>query len=415
MRQSQDPEARRSVWRPLAFFVFLVVALAVPVTTPVVSIVTGSPVPGVTLTHPVAYLLLAPICGVFDALTALSVSQHIAFLCFVLSLFVVWRVYRLWRPTRRRGLLLTGLIELGMLALFLGGLVGVYAVGVLVPRPMARLHVEDPDLVVVDFHSHTRSSHDGRKSFTAERNRAWHRGAGFDVAYITDHDSTRAALEAEKRNPRRSGDGTVLLAGREVVYRDMHVTTIGTFDPRTRTSTSEPCGPWPVVVGTIPANLSRVPRAECPDHGGGLSAIELLDGAPKGLEVGDRQRDRILAIADSLDLAVVASSDNHGWGSTAVGWSVIRIPGWRDLTPEQLNDAIVRTIRTQGRHAVEVVGLRRPREVPTGLWASVEPLLLPQTFVARLSHAERIAWMAWIAVGLWLSGLWSKRRRTTAP
>ena len=403
------------MWRPVALVVLIIVALAVPVASPVVSIVTGRPVPGVTLAHPVTYLLLAPLCGVLDALTALSVSQHVAFLAFALSLFVIWRLFRLWRPTRRRGLLLTGLIELGMLALFLGTLVGVYAVGVLVARPMARLHVEDPDVVVVDFHSHTLSSHDGRKSFTAERNRAWHRAAGFDVAYVTDHDSTRAALDAEKRNPRRAGDGTVLLAGREVVYRDMHVTTIGIFDPRTRTSTSQPCGPWPVVVGTIPANLSRVPLAECPDHGGGLSAIELLDGAPKGLEVGDRQRDRILAIADSLDLAIVASSDNHGWGSTAVGWSLMRISGWRDMTPEQLNDAIVRTIRTEGRHAVEVVGLRRPRDVPEGLWATVQPLLLPQTFIARLSRTERIAWLAWIALALWVSALWSKKRRATAP
>ncbi|MCG6957466.1 MAG: hypothetical protein LJF04_15865 [Gemmatimonadetes bacterium] len=415
MRESKDPEVRSSVWRPVAFVVFIIVALAVPVASPVVDIVTGRPVPGVTLAHPVTYLLLAPLCGVLDALTALSLRQHIAFLGFALSLFVIWRLFRLWRPTRRRGLLLTALRELGVLALFLGTLVGVYAVGVLLPRPMARLHVGDPDVVVVDFHSHTLLSHDGRKSFTAERNRAWHRAGGFDVAYVTDHDSTRAALDAEKRNPRRAGDGTVLLAGREVVYRDMHVTTIGTFDPRTRTSPSEPCGPWPVVVGTIPANLSRVPRAECPDHGGGLSAIELLDGAPKGLDVGDRQRDLILAIADSLDLAIVASSDNHGWGSTAVGWSLMRIPAWRDMAPEQLNDAIVRTIRTEGRHAVEVVGLRRPREVRTGLWATVEPLLLPQTFVSRLGRAERIAWLTWIALALWLSALWSKKRRTTAP
>ena len=415
MQQSQDPERKSRPWRPLAFAVFLVAALAVPVVSPVVSVVTGRPVPGVTLVHPIAYLLLAPICGVLDALTALSVSQHIAFLVLTLSLFVLWRLFRLWRPRRRRGFLLTGLVELGVAALFLTTLVGIYAIGVLVPRPMAQLHVDDPDVVVIDFHSHTLSSHDGRKSFTAERNRAWHRGGGFDVAYITDHDSIRAALEAEKRNPRRAGDGTVLLAGREVVYRDIHVTTIGTFDPRTRTSTSEPCGPWPVVVGTIPANLSHVPVAECPDHGGGLSAIELLDGAPKGLEEGDRQRARILAIADSLDLAVVASSDNHGWGSTAVGWSLMRIPGWRDMTPGQLNDAIVRTIRTEGRHAVDVVALRRPPETRIGLWASLGPLLLPQSFVSRLSRAERMAWLAWIALALWLSARRSRRRRETAP
>lgn len=411
MQRPYDHEAKSRAWKPVAFVALVVVALVVPVAPSVVSIVTGQRVPGVGLEHSFAYLVLAPLCGVLDALTALSVSQHIALMSVALTTFVVWRLVRLRKPHRRRGWLVTPLLEIGALALCLAGIVGFYALGVLVPRPMARLHVDDADVLSIDFHSHTLSSHDGRKSFTAGRNRAWHRGAGFDVAYITDHDSTRAALEAETHNPRRAGDGTVLLTGREVVYRHMHVTIIGTFDPRTRTSPADPCGPWPVVIGTIPANLSAVPVAECPDHGGGLSAIELLDAAPRGLQQGDRDRERILAIADSLDLAVVAASDNHGWGSAAAGWSLMRIPGWRDMTPEALDTAIVRTIRTGGRHAVQVVGLRRPREVRSGVWAAVAPILLPEGFISHLSRAERAVWLAWIALGLWLSGWVSRRRR----
>ena len=36
------------------------------------------------------------------------------------------------------------------------------------------------------------------------------RAAGFDVAYITDHDSVRAALDAQRANPTRAGDGTIV-------------------------------------------------------------------------------------------------------------------------------------------------------------------------------------------------------------
>jgi hypothetical protein len=54
-----------------------------------------------------------------------------------------------------------------------------------------------------------------------------------------------------------------------------------------------------------------------------------------------RDHDRIVRIADSLDLTLVAGSDNHGWGRTAPGWTLRRIPGmWRAYSPDSL--ALVR-------------------------------------------------------------------------
>lgn len=413
MQSPRDHAVRGRHWKLVALVALVAIAFLLPVVPPVVSVVTGAPVPGVSLVYPLPYLLLAPICSIWDALTALSLTQHFAVLGVTFTLYVLWRVFRLRKPERRHGFFFTPLLELGWLAVFLVCLVGFYAVGILVPRPMARLHVADPDVMVVDFHSHTSMSHDGRKSFTAQRNRAWHHGAGFDVAYITDHDSIRAGVEAATRNPPLAGDGMLLFPGREVVYRGMHVVVLGTFDPRTRTSPTDPCGPWPVVIGTIPGNLNRVPAAECPgpDHGGGVSAIELLDAAPKGLDESDRSRARILHIADSLHVAVVADSDNHGWGSTAVGWSLMRIPGWRDMTPDSLNATIKETIRSRARDAVQVVALRRPRKAPDDVWAAVPPVFMPQRFISRLSRAERLSWLVWIAVAFWLGEMVSRRRR----
>jgi hypothetical protein len=411
MRRDKHEELRRRDWRPWALAALVALAFLEPLVPPVVSVVSGAPVSGVSLDLSLSYLLLAPVCGVLDALTVLSVSQHVAFLGVSVLIFVAWRLFRLRRPSRRHGVVGTLIRESAALVGFLAAMVAVYAVGALVPRPMARLRVEDPDVVVVDFHSHTLSSHDGRRGFTAEDNRAWHRGAGFDVGYVTDHDSIRAGVEAAGRNPTRAGDGTVLLPGREVVYRGMHVTVMGTADPRDRTAPDDPCGSWPLLVGTIPADLSSVPGPECPDGGGGVAAIELVDAAPRGLDQGDRDRARILAIADSMNLAVVASSDNHGWGRTAAGWSLMRIPGWRDMTSRELDASIQAKIRADGRDAVEVVGFRRPDERREGLWAAVVPALLPQGFVVRLSRTERLVWLLWIALAFRLSGRSPGKRR----
>ena len=71
-------------------------------------------------------------------------------------------------------------------------------------------------------------------------------------------------------------------------------------------------------------------------------AVEANDASPRGLRQSKRDRAQILALADSLDLALVAGSNNHGWGRTAAAWTLIRIPGWQRMSPASLETAIER-------------------------------------------------------------------------
>ncbi len=367
------------------------------------SALTGQPLPGVGLRLTPAYLLLAPLCGVLDYLTVLTIPQHLGVLGTALFLFLVWRVVR---RRRSRGFVVRAAVELGATVAFLVAVIGFYAFGALGPHPMAALSVDDPDVVVVDFHSHTLSSHDGRKSFTAERNRAWHRGAGFDVAYITDHDSIRAAFEAVAHNPPSAGEGTVVLPGREVVYAGQHVVVLGDLDPRLgpgvgtqgAADPGAPCAGWPVLIQTIPNNLANVAPAGCTEAGGGVRAIELVDGDPKGLAQGERDRAWILQLADSLDLAVVAASNLHGWGRTAPAWSLMRIPGWRDMTPELLGARIEEALRTGEPDAVRIATIRRPGRRLQGVAVAATPVLALADFILVRSRLERLSWLFWIGV-----------------
>lgn len=406
-----------------------ILAFALPVRDPVVSALTGDAVPGVALELSLGYLAVAPALGLLDYLTVLTVPQHVTVLVSIFVAFGAWRVVRTRRP---RGLPLRLLIETGALAGFLVALGGFYGFGVLGPRPMAKLVVDDPDVVVVDFHSHTSASHDGRWDFDAERNRDWHRGAGFHVAYVTDHDSIAPAYRAFERNPVRTGDGTVLLPGREVVYAGHHVIVLGGVDPRMGggewlPDPGAPSGPhpiegderparwcegWPVLIQTIPNDLSRVPVPACSPAGGGVEAIQLIDGDPRGLAQSALEFDRILAIADSLDIVLVSASNLHGWGSTAASWNLMRIEGWRDMTPGEVGAVIEDMVRHGGRDAVEVVAYRRPAIGTAGgmamLGASVS---LPAQFIGSRSRAERLSWLFWIAAVLGVGGLLDRRRR----
>ena len=399
------PSRRRT--RAVAGAITLLVLLSwIAAASPVRDALTLASVPGVRLVRPFWYVVLAPACDVLDALTLLSVPQNLALIVSLVVIYVLWRIAR-WSAGRRSGsrpVLRAVLRELRLALRALGVLVAVYGIGIVAPRPMAALRVSDPDAVIVDVHSHTNFSHDGRADFSPRVNRAWHQAAGFDVAYITDHRSFDGAAEAMGLNPRVSGDSIVMLSGLEFVMHNSHLIALGITAPDERwlyvdrrkahPDWPPPIRPPPVLIQTIPENLDNLPP---PDSTGtpGVLAIELSDGAPRGIAQAQRDRARILHLSDSLHLALVAASNNHGWGRTAVAWGVLRIPGWRALTPDSLDNAIQQRIRTARRQAVQVIERRSPSADRSRVaLAATLPAVAWNLFVT-LSPMERVSWIVW--------------------
>ena len=390
---------RRDPGRLVAIVVTLVVLAAWPLAlSPLIDLETLAPASGAHLALGPEYVILAPICDVMDALTLLSVSQTVALLVSLAALYVVWRELR-WR---RFGTTLFREIRFALVAV--AALVLFYFLAVVSPRPMARLTLDDANALSIDVHSHTSFSHDGRSSFTPEANRAWHRDAGFDVAYITDHSRFAGAREAARENPARAGDGLTSLPGIEYVANHNHLLTLGasdstsallTGDPRrTRATRAGLSVGDPVIVQTIPDNLDRFPPPDSTGRRGAI-AIELSDGSPRGIEQSQRDRARILHLADSLDLALVAGSDNHGWGRTAVAWSVMQIPGWRALSPDSLGEAIAEHLHAVRRHAVEVIARRSPDAGQSGALVIATLPTVAWNILRTMSPLERLSWVAW--------------------
>jgi hypothetical protein len=268
---------------------------------------------------------------------------------------------------------------------------------------MASLALDDPGLLAVDFHSHTSASHDGRAGFDAERNRDWHSAAGFNVAYVTDHRTFDGALQGMARNPGTHGLGTVLLPGVELRATGEHPILIGVDPKRMRIASPDwkdaaveaDGGPAPPLVFlALPGNLLRIPR----DMTRGpvrLAGLEISDGSPRGLAQSARDREAILALASRLDVALVSASDNHGWGRTAPAWSVMRIPGWREMTPYRLDVAIRHTLLTEGRRAVQVIARRTAPEPESAVAFAVGGGAVALVMLRTMSMPDRISWVAW--------------------
>jgi len=366
------------------------------------------------LRSPLSYIVLAPLCDVLDAMSTLSVRQHMALTVTGLGLYAMWR-------TRRRRFWLsqppTLLAEFAGATAVVLSVVGAYLLLTLVDRPMAALEISDPDSVIVDFHSHTNASWDGRRTFTLERNRAWHEAAGFEVAYVTDHlpsSSVTAPIP-----PARGIGHTLLLPSFEIDCRGMHVVVLGASPTEARAWCDGEQPDWldesgangalsasAVVIATLPGRLDDLARAD-------VSSVEVVDGAPRALDQLARDSDRVMAVAARYGLSLVTGSNLHGWGRTAVAWTAIEIPGWRALSPEALDATIRAHLHGRPDGSVHVIERRRvrPGESAVSLVSTLPDVAW--NMLVMMSPSERLSWTIWIWLA-WIGARILARRSARA-
>ncbi len=415
----------RALPLPLVAIVALVLLSALFPVAPIHDAVTFEPITEATLRRPMSYVFLAPISDVLDTLTLLSLRQHIALLASIIVAYGIW-----WWVTGRHALanvaparrVLRETARIGVGAVVYTGL---YAALAVMPRPMAAL---DPigSVIAIDFHTHTKYSHDGRPDWTPEDVRRWHRDAGFGAAYVTDHRTFEGAREGWANNPQLAGEGTTLLPGIEVVWRGEHVNVLDAdrmyrglltadlrdVDDGALTMASGLRGTEPLLIETLPGDLSKMHAATGPGTPG-VRAIEVVDGAPLGLGQTRRERQRIVHLADSLNLALVSGSDSHGWGHTASAWTLVFVPLWRSATPDQLSSGIPNILRKGGRGSTRVVERYVVDSDAPVLLALTVPLAA-WGMLRSVSGDERILWIAW-SIALYMTWRMVRARRKANP
>jgi hypothetical protein len=360
------------------------------------------------------YYLIAPASNVLDTLTLLSPAQYWASFSWCALLFLALFARRRAQSHDR----ITLAAASRALIAFLGGAVAIVGITLVVWRPMAALQLADPDLLAIDFHSHTSASHDGRSGFDAERNREWHASSGFDAVYITDHSTFDGVLEGRLRNPVIAGGGTTLLPGVELRDGNEHPILIGVDPTRMRITspewkkaavTADGVSTPAILLLSMPGDVLRIPLNETTGPVR-LAGIEISDGCPRGMAQAARDRDAIVALASKLHFALVSASNNHGWGRTAPAWSVMRIRGWREMTPVQLDVAIRHTIIERGPDAIDVVARRTTPPAGGTVGLALSGFTISLMTLRTMDSGERISWLAW-SWGLCLISLSRARDR----
>jgi hypothetical protein len=395
-------------WRlPLVLSACVVVAQLFPL-NPAVEVVSWTAPSSVRITYPAFHVLFAPFTLVADWLNGGSRHDFVSFAVWAVLAYVLVRLAARPPAARRaaREVVYAGLALLALAAFV--------SWGYWLPRPIPRLIATDRDLLVLDVHSHTALSHDGRHGFGAAQNAWWHGRAGFDAAFVTDHNQFGAAkiwrTDAAGRRPR-------LLDGEELSLAGLHLLVLGNagaVDNRPYDASWDSTGALIrqlhadslFLVASLPEYWEHHWGAPLGDlTAWGVDGFEIWTESPRAMDFPPADRRAVIARCRLENRPMFGATDMHGFGNAATVWNLVRLPGWRAPNDTALARALIAHFRTAGSAANRVVALRRwlpETRLGSAVGVPVNLALLLRT--ASRPHA--LALLVWI----WLPALVASRR-----
>jgi hypothetical protein len=389
----------------------------------------GATAGSLTLSVPTLYLVLAPLFTMWDGISMLSMTRLKGFLTGLVIFYLVWRILH-WMWLRRRGpgrgrWVARWLRELGVLAASFSLLLIFLVAGALWHRPMLSLTGTSPGERVVDFHSHTNASHDVAgtlmENYDIHANLRWHARAGFDAAFITDHNVASRQPPFGSRQPgagrrsRKAAGGTVLCPGIEVSAWRAHIVLLGDTLPVDRGRYNQSLESLLQLLGTSESTYGSLSVASLPEYRrnhwqrldtlaqAGVDGLEIVNASPKANELTRAERDTVIALARARNLFVVGVSDSHGWGATSMVWNLVSVP------PATFSARICGVVLHQLRNGFEAVRvIERHRLRPDSWWPMwLTPLGVLWETWRSMGWALTASWLLWI----WLFWGVAHRRR----
>ncbi len=374
----------------------------------------GTVAPALHLHAPWLYVAFAPLFSMWDGVSMLSMTRLRWFLIGIAILYPLWRMSGAFWRSRSAGRW-SWRREIAVFAASFVGLLAFIAAGLLWHRPMISLAGVPPDDIVADFHSHTSVSHDVRntlmRGFDTEANLRWHRRAGFDAVFITDH-NTVEALGHPSGTPARC-------PGIEVSAWKAHVVLLGDSLPVDRSRYDGSLDELRTLLSTSDSAFGALSLLSLPEYernhwgrldslvAAGADGFEIVNASPKASEISGVRRDSVVALARRTNRFVAGVSDSHGWGATSLVWNLVRAPGWRGGHDPC---ALILARLREGFSAVQV--LERHHLRADGAWPRwMTPIGVVWETWRGMGSVVLMSWVAWIWVWRWLSAFSASREK----
>ena len=248
------------------------------------------------------------------------------------------------------------------------------------------------------------------RGFDTEANRRWHSRAGFDAAFITDHNVSHPSPDTSRQTPvvsrqtSAAGGETVLCPGIEISAWRAHIVLLGNTGPVDRRRYRGLEGVL-TLLATSDSAYGALSMASLPEYrrnhwnrldslvAAGLDGLELVNASPKANELTRPEVKHVIDVARHHNRFVAGVSDSHGWGATSMVWNLVRAPGEsrQDPCPD-----VIRQLRT-GFGSVRIIERHRVR--PDDWWPA---LATPLGVVWETWRS-----MGWSLVASWLIWIWA--------
>jgi hypothetical protein len=278
---------------------------------------------------------------------------------------------------------------------------------------MATLAGAGADVLVFDVHSHSNVSHDVggtlMRGFDTEANLRWHRRAGFDAVFLTDH-NTVAGLRTHQGLP-------ALCPGIEISAWKAHVVLLGDSLPVDRQRYNGSLDALLALLRDSDSAYGALSVLSLPEYernhrgrldtllAAGAAGLEIVNASPKANEVSAARRDSIVALARKANRFVVGASDSHGWGATSMVWNLMPAPRWATGTPPVCT-RLLAGLR-QGFGSSRIIERHRLRaDSPWPAWLT--PVGVVWETWRGMGWMLTVSWLGWV----WLVWAIVRRRYT---
>ncbi len=338
----------------------------------------------------------------------------------LLWLIGLWVAYTLVRSLKCRNkyqvrlLLIRQLLNLLILT---GSWFALFALLIFVPLPNDRIVNKTTDMVLITTHSHTDFSHDGLIS--EEGLLKWHQQNGFDAFFITDHNNHRQTLEFVNSRLGKSNPGKPVVFCGEEFSGSNHLSLLGL-----KTNFVTKGQPDSLVV------------AKARSEGAAILVNHWFDGEHKsleyyrdlgvdGFEIENTATDkrynrevyqRIRSFCESNHLIMNGGLDFHGYGSACTLWNAFRIPGWKNKSYCEKEEAVLNIIKTRDQSKLDVL-LLNDRPYYDKKHLSFSPFITILTYFRTLNFLQVLSWACWILLfafaNIWLNSRPSLAKKFT--
>jgi hypothetical protein len=378
-------------------------------------IIHGNFVEGITLKYPTIYIFLAPVFQLADRMTILSAKQMLILFIYINAVWVMVRAATLF------GRKVTYKTALAEIVRFIGMntfVVLCVSLFILLPRPLPTLTVEDQDVIVLDFHTHTNHSWDGRPSASLSNQIHRRRSGGFDAFFVTDHGNRYSALEESAVSARKAGVITpVPFSGEEVSWSLFNLIVLGpeVENPEGNNANLNKAqnlllknrdNPETLVIATTDVDWWKHPEVLDSLLLAGLNGFELAKASPRGLNLTVEDRERLVRYARKNNLIITGASDNHGFGYTDYAWNLLRLPGWRSMDPPDLERAVLQEMSQLRPGALTIVTRIKAEPTRNVFLMSIDPFRQLWEMLRSLPTAQAAVFVVYAWIPYFLRRLW---------